>query len=84
MPKTSRRLFESADNSNDAITKLLDILVAEDDYEKICSAFNCTRQERAPEPCMILDEIESNIGKLLVNGYLACTFLKIWFCVCYQ
>jgi hypothetical protein len=49
---------ESADNSNDAIMKLLDILVAEDDDEKICDAFNCTRQEVAPEPCMILDEIE--------------------------
>ena len=48
---------ESANNANDAIMKLLDILVAEDDDEKICRAFHCTRQERAPEPCMILDEI---------------------------
>jgi hypothetical protein len=54
---------ESADNSNDAIMKLLDILVAEDDDEKICDAFNCTRQERAPEPCMILDEIESETAR---------------------
>jgi hypothetical protein len=48
----------AADNLNDAITDLLDILVAEDDTGKICSAFNSVTAGQSSEPCMILGKIE--------------------------
>ena len=55
----------AADYLNDAITDLLDILVGEDDVGKICSAFNSVTGGHAPEPGMILDEIELETARPL-------------------
>ena len=48
----------AADYWDEAITDLLDILVTEDDPDKICSVFNSVTAGDAPEPGMISDAME--------------------------